>query len=79
MKTLEYHPHPEAKKDEVLLTNTHSENWWRIGRKTKRAGSVAYDIHGKTCGRHPDFYPVFVKKEEMTQDGYTLVEIPYKK
>lgn len=79
MKKFEYYTHPEAKKDECLLTNIQSGDWCHIGRKTKRAGSVAYDIHGKTCGRHPDFYPVFVKKEEMTQDGYTLVEIPYKK
>ena len=75
-KTLEYYTHPESQSDEVLLTNVDRKEWEHIGRKTKRHGTTAYDIHGEVCGHYPDFYPVFVKKTEMKQAGYTLVEIP---
>jgi hypothetical protein len=79
MKTLEYYPHPEAKEDEIELGNFTNDDFLRCGRRTKRLGYVAFDAHGKAMESVNDIYPIFVKKEEMIQAGYTLVEIPYKK
>ncbi len=71
--------HPERQEDEVFVTNTDDEpafglplgmngisGWDRIGWKTKRKGSIAYDIHGEPLGgRWPSGYPVFAKKSEI--------------
>ena len=75
-----YRPHPEAKEDEILFTYANLDAFDRISKKTKRAGKIAYDKHGKYLGEYPDLFPVFVKKEEMRKAGYTrLIQIPHRK
>jgi hypothetical protein len=53
--------HPELMPGEVFLTNDNCENFDEIGYQTKRAGNVAYDIHGNVI---EGLFPVFVKKSE---------------
>jgi hypothetical protein len=65
--------HPEQMEDEVWLGNFTLRGFRESGRKTKRRGVFAYDIDG-----HPlnfrmfgiDFFPVFVKRQELIDDGY---------
>ncbi len=72
--------HPELKEGEVFLTNTESDEYEfrfprfddfghgfaAIGWKTKRKGSVAYDIYGKPVR---GLIPVFVQREELKKGG----------
>lgn len=41
-------------------------DWESIGWRTKRIGSVAYDIYGKPISR---MRPVFVKRDELLKGG----------
>ncbi len=57
--------HPELQEDEVYLGNTHDEDFDQIGWETKRSGQVTYDRDGKKMGQDKDFFPVFVKRDEV--------------
>jgi hypothetical protein len=75
--------HPERLEDEVFITNadynreptligdgqiSYESSWEAVGWKTKRAGSVAYDINGVPLGgRWPGAVPVFAKISEIKQ------------
>lgn len=69
--------HPEKQEDEVFLTNvsTHS-TWLMIPWKTKRQGQYALDEYGRIIPRKGTS-PIFVKKAELQQAGYTIKLIPY--
>ncbi len=73
--------HPELRGGEVFITNISNEpgpcisigwpgdsrsDWKHIGWKTKRMGSVAYDIYGKPVN---GMRPVFAKKTELEKAG----------
>ncbi len=57
--------HPERMKDEVFITNSGLDSYWKVGWKTKRTGTIAYDVHGERCGNFPHFFPVFVDMAEI--------------
>jgi len=62
--------HPEVKEGEVFLTNADIEGLCHIGWKSKRKGSVAYDIHNKPIPSFGhDFFPVFVQRSELEAGG----------
>lgn len=68
--------HPEQMDDEIFLCNASHEkgeyegdsrsSYQCIGWKTKRAGRIAYDVHGKVI--NDVMFPVFVKIKEI-KDG----------
>ncbi|MEK7100248.1 MAG: hypothetical protein AAB872_00375 [Patescibacteria group bacterium] len=68
--------HPEKRNGEVFLTNVgdhdreflflEDDNYQRIGWKTKRKGSVAYDVNGKEVY---GMKPVFVQRSELEKAG----------
>lgn len=64
--------HPEQKPDEVFETNCSVDQFGRTPYRTKRAGKVAYDVHGREISRD---IPVFIEKaeweavREMRKDG----------
>lgn len=70
--------HPETMEGEVFLTNVgenrdfgmslslHDDGFAQIGWKTKRCGSIAYDIYGKPVS---GMKPVFVQRDELKNGG----------
>ncbi len=70
--------HPEIQNGEVFLTNVgdnhdfssvymeHGDGFSNIGWKTKRRGSIAYDIYGKPVS---GMKPVFVQRDELKKGG----------
>lgn len=61
-KEKEFH-HPECKDGEIFLSNVTREEFQRCGFKSKRLGVCAYSVYGRKLSI-PDFYPVFVSKQE---------------
>jgi len=53
-----------------IIEDTRTD-WECIGWKTKRAGNVAYDIHGNEL---PGYYPIFAKKSEIKSKGGRILE-----
>lgn len=66
--------HPELQEGEVFLTNCFPPRGGgaKIGWKTKRFGTVAYDIAGKPV---PGGYPCFVQKEELITAGIDISKL----
>ena len=68
--------HPETSDGEVFLTNVgdhdrelrffDEDDYLHIGWKTKRKGSVAYDVNGKEVN---GMKPVFVQRSELEKGG----------
>ena len=72
--------HPELRKGEVFLTNASNDlrlrdingyikkrsSWESVGWRTKRKGTVAYDILG---GPINWMFPVFVQRDELVKGG----------
>lgn len=68
--------HPEKGDDEAFLTNVgdrdpefrffEEDDYLHIGWKTKRKGSVAYDVNGKEVY---GMKPVFVQRSELEKGG----------
>jgi hypothetical protein len=56
------YPHPEAKEDEMFITNATVLSYDIVKWKTKRRGINAYDQNGKHL---PQMFPVFAKREEV--------------
>jgi len=71
--------HPEKKAGEVFLTNASKGQWDQTGWKTKRAGTVALDIHGKKYSEYPTKFPVFVQRSELEASKYDIeiVDAPH--
>ncbi len=62
--------HPEILPDEVFISNTDIRDFYSIGWKTKRRGSIAIDWLGQPLGsRWPRSFPVFAKKSELEKEG----------
>jgi len=72
MMAIKNQNHPEKYAGEVYLTNSFKGDLDDIGWKTKRAGTVALDIHGEPCGEAPDFFPVFVQRSELEASKYDI-------
>ena len=64
-KGLEGRKHPELEEGETFLTNSTPEDYFRIGRKTKRKGMIAYDINDVPV---KGLIPVFVQQSEISND-----------
>lgn len=61
--------HPELRRGEIWLTNIEDpvpRSFLSIGWKTKRLGSIAYDICGKPV---TGMRPVFVQQSELKEAG----------
>lgn len=68
--------HPEKGDGEVFLTNVgdhdrefhffDEDDYQRIGWKTKRKGSIAYNVDGKPVN---GMKPVFVQRSELEKGG----------
>lgn len=63
--------HPELKDGEVFFTNSSLSDFQEMAFKTKRMGKVAFDGKGNQLN-HEDWYPVFIKIEELELSEKTL-------
>ena len=71
-KYIEVGNHPERQKDEVFLGNCSKDFFGLPCKwKTARMGKQAFDSRGKSVR---NIFPLFVKRKEMEEDGYTIVD-----
>ncbi len=56
--------HPEAQVGEVFFTNASGRQFKLMRWKSKRIGTVTYDIDGNEQ-KFRNWFPVFVRKEEL--------------
>lgn len=66
--------HPEIQKGEVFFMNTESAKFKVIDFESKRIGNIAYDGNGNLLD-HEDWFPVFLKEDEMSNSGFSLMEL----
>lgn len=66
--------HPELQKGEVFFTNTEFAKFKVIDFESKRIGKVAYDGNGNLLD-HKDWLPVFLKENEVSNSGFSLMEL----
>ncbi len=66
--------HPELQKGEVFFTNTESSKFKLMKFKSKRMGKVVYDRNGNLLN-HEDWFPVFLKEDEVSNSGFSLMEL----
>lgn len=65
MKNFDQQEHPEILLGEVWITNETDDLYFQqLNFKTKRAGTVAYNIYGKPVY---SLFPIFVQKIELDQ------------
>lgn len=65
--------HPELKDGEVFFTNSSLSDFQEMAFKTKRMGKAAFDGKGNQLN-HEDWYPVFIKIEELELSEKTLLQ-----
>lgn len=66
--------HPELAEGEVFFTNSKLSNFHKMKFNTKRIGKIAYDGLGNKLIL-ADWYPVFLKKEELISSEITLMKL----
>ena len=66
--------HPEIKEGEILFTNSNQKGFDMMDWKSKRKGLVAFDGNGLLTN-NDDWFPVFIKKDELERSGKLLEDI----
>lgn len=66
--------HPELRVCEEFFTNANLQGFQDMNYKTKRIGNVAYDGIGNRL-KYIDWYPVFLKKDEVMACGRPIKEL----
>jgi len=82
MNTLGYTAHTEAREDEIYMGNISEKDFEELMWNTKRKGNTPYHISGHLLKRDETpkggvtLFPLFVKKEEVMQMGFTPILLP---
>jgi hypothetical protein len=64
--------HPDLAEGEVFFTNSNAVGFESISLISKRKGSIPYDGQGNVLAPSKEWFPVFLKQEELNESLLSL-------